>query len=444
MHKNSFFNKLNLNINKQNTRGITLIALVITIIVLLILAGVSISMLTGTNGILTQAQNAKQTTEKSAEQEKVQIAVSGSRNDNGQLSFEKLKAEIENQGGTILGDSIPTTIKLNNTLYRVSSSGEISQRMSGGTLESITGTETSNTTVQDALGNQVVVPAGFKIINPNDYVTDGIIIEDIYYENTKGSQFVWIPVGNVKTTDKGTINIALKRYVFNENGTVNATLSQTEPEDQLKTSTSSSYYFTEGLENSQTDNTHAKNIVTFKTKAESSHGYYIGRYEARDKDVTEARTASSSTTNQLVCTAENYVYNYIKQPQAATLSRGMYTNTPFESDLINSYAWDTATLFFQTVTNNSKYSRQNSLNIESPANQGTNKLDISKQDEICNVYDMASNCSEWSTETYSISNFSCTIRGGRYNASAYCTSSRNYGDTTGFAGRISFRPILYL
>ena len=69
MHKNSFFNKLNLNINKQNNRGITLIALVITIIVVLILAGVSISMLTGQNGILTQAQNAKKATEEAAQEE---------------------------------------------------------------------------------------------------------------------------------------------------------------------------------------------------------------------------------------------------------------------------------------------------------------------------------------------------------------------------------------
>ena len=43
----------------RNERGITLIALVITIIVLLILAGISIAMLTGENGILTNAQNAK-------------------------------------------------------------------------------------------------------------------------------------------------------------------------------------------------------------------------------------------------------------------------------------------------------------------------------------------------------------------------------------------------
>ena len=45
--------------NFTQKRGITLIALVITIIVLLILAGVSIAMLTGQNGILSQAENAK-------------------------------------------------------------------------------------------------------------------------------------------------------------------------------------------------------------------------------------------------------------------------------------------------------------------------------------------------------------------------------------------------
>ena len=56
--------KRNKEILKQNENGITLIALVITIIVLLILAGVSIAMLTGENGILTQAQRAKEETEK--------------------------------------------------------------------------------------------------------------------------------------------------------------------------------------------------------------------------------------------------------------------------------------------------------------------------------------------------------------------------------------------
>ena len=439
MHKNSFFNKLNLNINIQNNRGITLIALVITIIVLLILAGVSISMLTGQNGILTQAQNAKQATEKSAEQEKVQIAVSSSRDNDGQLSFEKLKAEIENQGGTILGDTIPTTIKLNNTLYRVSSSGEVSQRMSGGTLESITGTETSNTTVQDALGNQVVVPAGFKIVNPNDYVTDGIIIEDVSYENTKGSQFVWIPAGDVKTTDKGIINIELNRYTFDESG----------KETKQGGNTINDYYTedTDANHDSSCKNTIAKNIEDFKTKAESSYGYYIGRYEAR---TATSRSAKADELTQITTKSNDYVYNYVTQPQAATLSRCMYEGTPFESDLINSYAWDTATLFLQTFDNRTNkdtlkvYSRQNGLNT-GLASQGTNKLsDTSNQDKICNVYDMASNCVEWSTETFSSSRHPCTKRGGLDDGRSYYASFRNNNSTTYSHDLYSFRPILYL
>ena len=61
--------------NKRNLedKGITLIALVITIIVLLILAGVSVAMLTGTNGILTQAQKAKMTTELSSYKEQLEL-----------------------------------------------------------------------------------------------------------------------------------------------------------------------------------------------------------------------------------------------------------------------------------------------------------------------------------------------------------------------------------
>ena len=57
----------------KKTKGITLIALVVTIIVLLILAGVSISMLTGENGILNQAQNAKNKTEEAERNEKLDL-----------------------------------------------------------------------------------------------------------------------------------------------------------------------------------------------------------------------------------------------------------------------------------------------------------------------------------------------------------------------------------
>ena len=52
-----------------------------------------------------------------------------------------------------------------------------------------------------------------------------------------------------------------------------------------------------------------------------------------------------------------YVYNYVTQQQAADLSRNMYDSTKsFTSDLMNSYAWDTATLFLQECGNNVTYS----------------------------------------------------------------------------------------
>ena len=107
MHRNSFLNKLKLNINKHNTRGITLIALVITIIVLLILAGVSIAMLTGTNGILTQAQKSKMTTELSSYKEQLEL-----------YKTEKLSENREFLGSTL-------TVGKESLKYNTQPEGEI-------------------------------------------------------------------------------------------------------------------------------------------------------------------------------------------------------------------------------------------------------------------------------------------------------------------------------
>ena len=443
----------------KQKNGITLIALVITIIVLLILAGVSIAMLTGQNGILTQAQNAKTTTEDKSAEEKIKLAVMAARaQSEGALDADKLVAEITNNyGGTATktGTGFPVSATVDGKSFTIDGDGNVTSTGSGngptgGTLGTVTGNEDTNTTVHDSLENQVVVPAGFEVVNPNDNVEDGIVVRDKTHTKTAGSEFVWIPVGDVKTKNKGTINIELKRYVFNYNGTVNEELTKTEPGDQLENSDYNSDYYTEGLENSQTDNTSAKNIAIFRKKAEGSHGYYIGRYEARDKDSTAERTDSSSDTNQVVCTENNYVYNYVTQSQAATLSRGMYAGTPFESDLVNSYAWDTATLFLQTIDNRTtdkttKYSMENSLN-SSLANKGTNNLEeASRIDKICNVYDMASNFWEWSTETSSDRYYPCTIRGGHCLSPDYTSSRSGRGTTTdNYSYTYSFRPILYL
>ena len=122
----------NINIinNIKHNQGITLIALVLTIIVLLILAGVSIAMLTGSNGILTQASNAKQVTEESTEKEK------------RQLSQVEASTHLENYDYT------------------------------------------------DAEGNTAKIPAGFAVSNVEgeNLVSKGLVII-----GTTGNEYVWIP-----------------------------------------------------------------------------------------------------------------------------------------------------------------------------------------------------------------------------------------------------------
>ena len=96
--------KKNKKVLKRKETGITLIALVITIIVLLILAGVSIAMLTGDNGIITQARNAKEKTEKASELEGIQLAVIGSETKDNEyldiLDEESFKKELEKHFGS--------------------------------------------------------------------------------------------------------------------------------------------------------------------------------------------------------------------------------------------------------------------------------------------------------------------------------------------------------
>ena len=85
----------------KNNKGITLIALVITIIVLLILAGVSIAMLTGENGILTQATNSKTETTKAEAVEKINLALNAVKTEIYKQQVTNSTYEPENPAGTL-------------------------------------------------------------------------------------------------------------------------------------------------------------------------------------------------------------------------------------------------------------------------------------------------------------------------------------------------------
>jgi len=84
---------------KVNNKGITLIALVITIIVLLILAGVAIATLTGDNGILTKAASSKEKTDKASAEEAVKLEYLGSIDNTGKFNYEDFKTNVKKNLG---------------------------------------------------------------------------------------------------------------------------------------------------------------------------------------------------------------------------------------------------------------------------------------------------------------------------------------------------------
>ena len=446
----------------KEAKGITLIALVITIIVLLILAGVTIATLTGDNGILGKANDAKTQTEQAKEDENLKIAIAGSYGTDGKLNLKDLKDNLENQGIDYDKNNtgFPLEVIVNGEKKKIDANGNVTVK-----LESVADSKTKGTvfkdttTLEDTYGNQVKIPKGFKIANDSATdVTGGIVIEDATYTNTIGSQFVWIPVGTgenaIKKENKETVEIELGRYDFTKNS--DGTITTSEYSGSYTEDTTASH-------NSSRGNAIAKDIEKFKTSANSNHGYYIGRYEAGVVDYNSSVSTSNSNneTNwtgytgdniKLVCKKEQQVWNYVTQNKASELSRNMYgSEAKVTSDLINSYAWDTAIVFIQkcgTESNSSTYSYTAGLSLTSksePQTTGTNILNATKKvDKQCNIFDMAGNCFEWTTETSSDSFGPCVGRGDFFSYGDGCTSYRFTYSTSGALSNCSFRPLLYL
>ena len=358
--------------------GITLVALVITIVILLILAGISISTLTNT-GIFQKAKDAKDASE-NAEKEQKQ-------------TLNEYEKELNKYTAQEL-----TNDKVNKVL-----------------------SETENTILKDVNENIFTLPAGFKVVVNDDTgnaktVDKGIVIEDATSGATAGSQFVWIPVGTITKADGKTTTINLDRYTFDSNGNP---IAQGEKAVQK-------YY--QELNRSDKGNTVAKSIANFKSSVTANGGYYISRYEAR----------KNATSGKLTEVNSDSVWNNITQPDAATQARNMYDEQqPFTSDLMNSYAWDTAITFIQNCTDKTNYANQTSLNT-SFLSTGT------KNDNPCNIFDMASNVWEWTTETSSDSDGPCVGRGGGCFGIDGSTSIRDGSGASRSHDDISFRPLLYV
>lgn len=123
----------------KSNRGITLVALIITIIVLLILTGVTIAILTVDNGLLQKAINAKQANEEASALEKIEVEVAGSYGLDGKIDVEnqlnqnlkKINGLTYNNNEIDLNDAnkkitkLPATVKLNGYAFTISENGNV-------------------------------------------------------------------------------------------------------------------------------------------------------------------------------------------------------------------------------------------------------------------------------------------------------------------------------
>ena len=218
--------------NFKNKGGITFIALVVTIIVLLILAGISVSMLTGQNGILNKAAEAKEKTEEAQKEEQIKLAVMSSIGTDGLINLNQLKAEIERQGGSIAGTTFPVAVTTGNTSYQVDQYGNVTVETKNENIEeNWTVADISNNNddwyaYKDSTGKKSQVNAP-KLANGMTAIKYNTDVNGSKWANaaTKdGSMWVWIPRYAYKITYKnkdnksegGTIDIAFLKGTTND------------------------------------------------------------------------------------------------------------------------------------------------------------------------------------------------------------------------------------
>ena len=420
----------------KEQRGITLVALVITIIIIIILATVTINMAFGDNGLIRQAELARDLTANSTEYETQATA-----------NLVAYMNEMLPGSGTVT----PPETELPK-------------------VEEIKGGEAfgTKTTVEDAEGNKIVVPAGFRIAaDSGNSVQQGIVIEDVSASTdttVQGSQFVWIPVG-VFIKDGGTPSneIVLGRYTFSTSSPGTPTLQQAAYIKESDGSYTDNYttpkviksYYSElakyrvGVASNGTDglNATAYNLKEWIDSVKENGGYYIGRYEASyasgtSVDNYKAATKVSTGYANTMSYSQGRLWNNITQLDASKVAINTYSDsTSVKSDLMNSYAWDTAIVFIQEC-GHTNYANQDGQSINGKlTNTGT------RQDEKCKINDMASNLQEWTTEYSSSTDrstaYPCTGRGGDYSDSGRYTANRFYSDATfSYYGILRFPPQL--
>ena len=374
---------------KTRNRGVTLIALVVTIIVLLILAGISISMLTGQNGILNRATEAKEKTEVAREDE--------------------LRKLTQMEAATHLENQIYT----------------------------------------DKNRDSATIPAGFAVsqLEGENTIEDGLVIMD-----KSGNEFVWIPVEKdtlyVKGTEKpiaeptngtdsnGNINYQGVLYEFiGEGENTNSTEMQEYGQDTklfrepafLEDSKwgDASDYNTAGITSSKLQEEYNEMIKSIKNFG----GFYVARYEMGiNKGMATSLKGILPTTAEESETYTWYgLYNMAKlySSKSDSVTSTMIWGSQYDAMLNFALTGDDKSKL--NATTNAKH------NLESKIETGK-----TQNDKIINIFDLEGNLMEWTLESYD--NMKRVRRGGVFNNYINASNRKEAGvwDNRNFEGtRIS-------
>ena len=395
-------------------RGITLIALVITIIVLLILAGVAIATLTGDNGLLTKVGDARNTSEKAGEKERIQMEVAGAYDTRGRLDATKIVENIEkNIGATAeaTSNSFPVKVTYNNGhKYQVASDGSIIISVNAGDKA-----PSDSNAVYSSGDYTAIIPAGFTVSATESSIENGLVVTD---GTTNQNEWVWIPVSSSDlakmytedTTGWNMLGTSVKTLLrtrelikvsdSEDNRLGTRTLNRTNPgltADPFyrEPDVLSSY----DINPTYLDQAGFKNIEDMATKLKNDYkdmidsvrengGFYIGRYEL-GKD--------SSNNPQVKAGTVMYSTNWYNLYSACK----SFSSGKVEARMIWGCQWDQVCRFISTLGDNKVRSLDDSTSYGSYSGPSDYKTGTRNKCITNNIYDLAGNYWEWTQEAYS-------------------------------------------
>ena len=420
----------------MKNKGVTLIALAVTIVVMLILAGVTISVLNGENGIVKQAQKAKEESKIKELKEKVRIDIAGKRveNINGELRVSVLKEILDKYFDNV---PVETQITSETKLKAKEEYGKYEMKISDIDVGEIT-YETSYTIFKDVNGEQVPIPEGYIVSENSDenIVNKGLVISD-----SRGNEYVWISC----TVDSSSNKLQYKRteWGVEKDGTDNSRAIK----DELTLKDIDVTYSKTDTDNGINEEISKEIVAQINAEKESIKkygGYYIGRYEVGKDNKTA------------VIKAEQEPYVNIKWSKAYELAKGIGGGEGATTYLCSSYSWDTAINFIQNTTGKnyatsiigfngnwkSQEVKDSSGKVIKPVNTAQ-RLNTGLTTALCNIYDMGGNVGEFTTELNPGTSETVVLRGGFYNYNG--PAGYRWDHSSGYAGsRYGFRATLFL